>query len=248
MRAASEVATDEERDPAQSNRNSDNAHGTQRRMVTEGVRRQRTEQRHARHEEAGEARRQSLLGVGQQQPRRAHLDRGEQKHWSPVTQRRSQRVGARGEDQQHRSGDGRPAEHDDRGLYVLHRDLDEQVRNSPDDAHRREEQPTSARHRTVHVGQGNGERRPSRRISSIQAVQLGGQPSSKRVQGAVPIAEVTTTRAHDTNSGSMWAGGRAEPACGFTVFGCRCWTRNGKAHGSCRQNCTSASSYRCLLS
>ena len=125
MRGASQVATDEQRDPAKSDRDSDNPHGAQRRVISEGVRRQRTEKRHARNEESGETRRQSLLGVGQQQPRRAHLDRGEQEHWSPVPQRGSQCIGARGEDQQHNTGDGRTAENDDGRLDVLHRDLDE---------------------------------------------------------------------------------------------------------------------------
>ena len=48
------------------------------------------------------------------------------------------------------------------------------------------------------------------RTTFLSPVQLGGQPSSQRVQRAVPVAEVTTTRTHETLRLEADLGPRAE--------------------------------------
>ena len=98
------------------------------------------------------------------------------------------------ENQQHDAGDRRTAEHDYRRVDVLHRDFDEQVGNTPDHAHRREEHPASASHRSVHTSNvAANEMVPAEFQSSSEDVHLCRRRPRTRAQ--VPAGNFNFGRA-----------------------------------------------------
>ena len=129
---------------------------------------------HAGDEQPGEAGREVPLGVGQQHPRDRHLQHAERHDRSPVGERRAERSGARGDDEQRDDGHRRSPEHDDGWREVLDGDLDEQVRHAPDGAHRGEQDPLATGHRTQ-VG------RSGRSVTSGNRPDRVGAPSQERI-------------------------------------------------------------------
>ena len=117
---------------------------------------QRADQRDAGHQQAGQRAGQALLGEAEQEPRRADLDRGVEQQRPPAAQHRAdQPAGQRHREQQH-GGHRGPGQHQGGRRDLVDRDLDQQVRNAPDDRHRDEEHPPTAAHddhRSSRLGQ-----------------------------------------------------------------------------------------------
>ena len=145
-RAARPVEADEGGDAEDADSETGEPHPGQRVPVAEEVRDDRADDRDGGEHEAGEAARHAGLRMPEEHPRPGHLQQAERGHERPGLQRRSQGALACGERQQDRRAQQRaPAGH--RHRAELHDgDLDEEVGDAPDHAHRGEQGPAPAGH------------------------------------------------------------------------------------------------------
>src|SRR5262245_40979747 len=94
---------------------------------------------------------------------------------------------------------------------MIDRDLDEQIRNAPNDAHRAEQPPAAASHRTSHRAHGSGAyRRACPKMSERRlrvGAQLRAETGRERIQSSMAITKVTTTEMHAT----LWHEGELRP-------------------------------------
>jgi hypothetical protein len=97
-------------------------------------------------QERRERARDLRLRLAEQHPGQRDLDRGERDEREPEGDERPQLASRSRDRKQQERADGRAREHEEGRADVLDRDLDEQVRDAPDDAHRGEEQEAAARH------------------------------------------------------------------------------------------------------
>src|SRR5437867_2987358 len=109
----------------------------------------RADRRDQRDEESGKRARDASLGIGQEEPRRGDLDERIRDDPLPVTKQWPQIFSGEGDGQEQSRADRGAKEDETRRRELAHRDLDEEVRNSPDHAHRREQNPAPSCHRVT---------------------------------------------------------------------------------------------------
>ena len=106
----------------------------------------RRDYRRCGDQQAGQRTCQMAFGVREQKPRGDDLEEREGEQGLPVLADHRRNSARQREREQHRRADRGPREHQDRDRYAFDRDLDHQIGNSPDDAHRDEQQPSARAH------------------------------------------------------------------------------------------------------
>ncbi len=148
-----EVDADDRRDPEHAEPKADSAREARALRAGRG-RDDHRDERDRGDQESRERARDLRLGRPEQHPREGDLDGGEREDRCPVREERTE-LSAGGRDRQEQQRrDGGAAQHEHRRAHVVDRDLDQEVGNPPDHAHRDKEQGATSGHRTA--------RRPAR--------------------------------------------------------------------------------------
>jgi len=97
-------------------------------------------------QKGGQGARQAQLGVADEEPWQRDLDRRVHDDPFPMTQRGPEAAASQGNGHEDQRADEGAAEDEGHGADVVNRDLDEQVRDAPDEAHGDEQSPTAPAH------------------------------------------------------------------------------------------------------
>ncbi len=205
---AGDVDPDEHDDAREADQQPDQPAARRALRAVEAQRQHRDQQRHRGDDDRRERGVDVLLAGGDQRERDRDLqERVGGQPAAPAAQR-PERPGAVREHEQHRrrQHDARPG-HERRREPVVDRDLDEQVRDPPEDRHRREPRPRPCRHRPSLSASGSTARRgPLPRVGRLRgAGRSHGGHVRRRVRPG--LASGVALRAIGRSIDSTWPGG-----------------------------------------
>ena len=106
----------------------------------------RPDDRHGRHQQAAGRAGQVLFRAGEQRERADDLNHGKRDQPAPVAAQRTQLTAAQRDREQQQGTQRDPDEHQHRDRDAAVRHLDQQVRDTPDEAHRGEQHPAPSAH------------------------------------------------------------------------------------------------------
>src|SRR5207248_8457683 len=109
------------------------------------------DKRHSRNQQAGERARDALLSARQEEPWTGDLDRRKCDQRDPAAADLAQPSAREDKGHEDQRRNARAHEDEARRSELAHRDADEEVGNSPQDAHRGEQQESAASHQVVNL-------------------------------------------------------------------------------------------------
>ena len=115
-------------------------------FVPEEAHQRRCNQRDDRYQQASGGAGEARFGVPEEQPRPADLRECEQHDRLPMLQHWRQGTSVQSDRQQQKGADESSPERHHQGVDLLHGHAYQQIRNSPDDAQRQEQNPSTAGH------------------------------------------------------------------------------------------------------
>lgn len=172
---------DDHRDAEEADEDADDPGGVQHAAVPAAQGDERGEQGHGRHEQAGEARVERLLGMTEEEERPAHLHDPERQHPGPVPQRGAQGAAAQRERQEEHGGQQGASGDDRTGRVRVDRDADEQVGHAPQHGHGGQQQPPPLRDDAADA---HSVRRPSNARPSVTSSAYSRSPPTGRPEAS----------------------------------------------------------------